>query len=64
MTRYKIFVEYEGTPFVGWQFQANGISVQGVLEEAILKFSMERSAGAYRIIEFYGGVGTFPSCVY
>ena len=35
MQRYKIKIEYEGTPFVGWQFQKNGQSVQEVIQKAI-----------------------------
>jgi len=42
MQRYKIKIEYEGTPFVGWQFQKNGQSIQEVLQKAIFKFSKER----------------------
>jgi tRNA pseudouridine38-40 synthase len=42
MPRFKLVIEYDGTPFVGWQFQANGLSVQGNIEEAIARFSGER----------------------
>jgi tRNA pseudouridine38-40 synthase len=38
MSRYKLTVEYDGRPFVGWQVQANGLSVQQVLQEAVGKF--------------------------
>ena len=41
MQRYKIKIEYDGTPFVGWQFQKNGQSVQEVLQRAIFNFSKE-----------------------
>jgi tRNA pseudouridine38-40 synthase len=41
MPRFRIIVEYDGTPFVGWQRQDNGPSVQGVLEAAIKAFSGE-----------------------
>ena len=41
MQRYKIQIEYEGTPFVGWQFQKNGQSVQEVLQKSIFNFSKE-----------------------
>ena len=42
MPRYKLTLEYDGTPFVGWQVQDNGTSVAGALIDAIEKFSAER----------------------
>jgi len=42
--RYKLTIEYDGTPFVGWQMQDNGLSVQSVLTEAIAAFAGERAA--------------------
>jgi tRNA pseudouridine38-40 synthase len=42
MPRFSITLEYDGTPFVGWQRQAVGVSVQGAIEDAIAKFSGER----------------------
>jgi tRNA pseudouridine38-40 synthase len=40
--RYKISVEYDGGPFVGWQRQDTGPSIQAALEEAIFAFTGER----------------------
>ena len=42
MQRYKIKVEYDGTSFVGWQFQKNGSSIQEILQKAIFDFSNEK----------------------
>jgi tRNA pseudouridine38-40 synthase len=39
--RYKLTIEYEGTGLVGWQRQANGLSVQEALEAAITRFCGE-----------------------
>lgn len=35
MPSFKIIVAYDGTDYVGWQRQPNGISIQGVLEDAL-----------------------------
>ena len=42
MRRFRLILEYDGSPFVGWQRQDNGASVQGALEAAIEKLSGER----------------------
>ena len=34
---YQIKIEYDGTKFVGWQSQKNGISVQEILEKKLKK---------------------------
>jgi len=34
LTRFALTVEFDGRPFMGWQRQAHGPSVQGALEEA------------------------------
>jgi tRNA pseudouridine38-40 synthase len=41
--RYKITVEYDGGPFVGWQRQDSGPSVQAAIEEAVFALSGERA---------------------
>ena len=41
MPRYKLTIEYDGTGLVGWQRQANGLSVQHALETAIFHFCGE-----------------------
>jgi tRNA pseudouridine38-40 synthase len=42
MPRFKLILEYDGAPFVGWQRQANGLSVQEVVEGALFAMTRER----------------------
>ncbi|WP_395611496.1 tRNA pseudouridine(38-40) synthase TruA [Allosphingosinicella sp.] len=41
MTRFRLTVEYDGGPFMGWQRQAHGPSVQQAIEEAIQAITQE-----------------------
>jgi len=50
MPRYKLTIEYDGTLFAGWQYQADRDTVQGVLETALLALNEApvRASGAGR----------------
>lgn len=41
MPRYKLTLEYDGTPYSGWQKQSEAPSVQAVLEQAATRFMNE-----------------------
>ncbi len=45
MRRVALRIEYDGGSFVGWQRQASGVSVQGVLEAAASRISAGRKVG-------------------
>ena len=44
MTRFALTVEYNGCPYVGWQRQELGVTVQGAIEEAVKKVTGEEVA--------------------
>lgn len=50
MPRYALKIEYDGTPFVGWQRQRSQVSVQGSIETALSKLENKehKIAGAGR----------------
>ena len=44
MTRWRLTIEYDGGPFMGWQRQEHGPSVQQALEEALQRMTGEKAA--------------------
>jgi len=42
MTRFRLTVEFDGSPFMGWQRQAHGPSVQQAIEEAVAAVTGEQ----------------------
>ncbi|MEJ1159562.1 tRNA pseudouridine(38-40) synthase TruA [Prosthecomicrobium sp. N25] len=43
MPRFRLTLEYDGGPYVGWQRQANGPSVQGAVETALRAMTGEEA---------------------
>ena len=43
MTRWRLTIEYDGGPFMGWQRQEHGPSVQQTLEESLRKMTGEQA---------------------
>jgi tRNA pseudouridine38-40 synthase len=44
MTRWRLTIEYDGGPFMGWQRQDHGLSVQQSLEVALHRMTGEQAA--------------------
>ncbi len=47
MQRYKLTIEYDGTPYSGWQRQENAPSIQAEIEEALSKFCSQKEIEVY-----------------
>jgi tRNA pseudouridine38-40 synthase len=43
VTRWRLTIEYDGRPFMGWQRQEHGSSVQQTLEEALRRMTGEQA---------------------
>ncbi len=43
MTRWRLTIEYDGGPFLGWQRQSQGPSVQGTIEDAVREMTREQT---------------------
>ena len=44
MKKFRLLIEYDGTAYHGWQLQKDATTVQGIIEDRILKITGERSA--------------------
>lgn len=44
MTRFRLTVEFDGRPFMGWQRQSHGPSVQQTIEQAVARITGESPA--------------------
>jgi len=47
MPRYKLTIEYDGAPYMGWQWQYHGPSVQGVMQAAAAKINKGKEVLVY-----------------
>ena len=42
MRNIKLLIEYDGTNYLGWQVQAKGLTIQGVIEEKLTLLTGEK----------------------
>ena len=42
MNRYQILIEYVGTPFIGWQIQKKGKSIQKIIQSTLSKLLKQK----------------------
>ena len=42
MRRIKLWIQYDGTDYAGWQVQENATGIQNVIEEALFVLTGER----------------------
>jgi tRNA pseudouridine38-40 synthase len=65
MPKFKLTIAYDGTDFVGWQRQASGVSIQGLLEHALeeLDGAPVSVTGAGRTDAGVHALGQTASCV-
>jgi len=64
MATFKLTLAYDGTDYIGWQRQATGVSIQGILEDALREFD-DRDvavAGAGRTDAGVHALGQVASC--
>lgn len=64
MKNYKLIIQYDGTPFCGWQIQENAKTVQGILSDAIQtvikeKINLIGSGRTDTGVHAYGQVANF-----
>jgi len=64
MKKIRLLIEYDGTAYQGWQIQKKGLTIQGIIEEGVLKITEEHSKviGASRTdagVHALGQVATF-----
>jgi tRNA pseudouridine38-40 synthase len=43
MRKIRLLLEYDGTAYHGWQIQKEGLTIQGMLEDSVLRVTGERS---------------------
>ncbi len=44
MTRFALTIEFDGGPYVGWQRQSSGASIQQSIEDAVFKITAEKTS--------------------
>jgi tRNA pseudouridine38-40 synthase len=66
MKKIRLLIEYDGTAYHGWQVQKDAITIQGIIEDRVLKITGERSSllGAGRTdagVHAFGQVAVFST---